>query len=324
LLLRLPPDALDATMLDACVRPSIRGAASDDIAAFQAHTGDGITLLDWSFNDSNGEVERFWRQGDGPGWMARLLPLRDELLGADMRPLYLGWLTRVCAGELDGDDVEPPVPAGLASLTPAQQALVEFLELDPDWLSAAAESSPLVLNQAAPEYDLWLAEQTAESLRGYVHLLLNGGGPETDRHVRSAFLAWQAYRNPEQLHAPRRRVADFAPAVAAARERRLEAERQARFSAEAEHQAKRAAYLAGLATTPQPVWQKIDVLLKRGSGPAHDEALHLTKELAQALNQDGKDREFQFGLDRLLDTHGKRPTWVTRLQRAGLLQKPTR
>ncbi len=322
-MLRLPVDAVDKGMLDASVEPSNCGTASGFVDAFVASTHDDMILLDWGFNDDSGEQERFWSQGDGPGWMPRLLPLRDELLRGDCRPLYLGWLARVCAGELGDEDIEPPVPVGLAALTPAQQALVEFLELDPDWLSAAAQASRAEHDQATPDHDVWLAEQTETSLRDYMRMLLDGRGQQAERQVRSSFLTWQAHRRPDEQHVPRRRVADIALGVAVAHERRLEAERQTRTAAEAERQAKRAAYLAGMAAAPQTAWQKIDALLKRGSGAAYDEALRLTQELAQALKHSGQEHDFRIGLVRLLGTHGKRPAWVTRLEKAGLLWKPS-
>jgi hypothetical protein len=75
----------------------------------------------WGFNDDSGEFERFRSQEGGPGWMCSLLSLRDELLRGDTRPLYLDWLARVCNcnEEVGDDDIEPPVPAGLQTLTPA-------------------------------------------------------------------------------------------------------------------------------------------------------------------------------------------------------------
>lgn len=64
---------------------------------------------------------------------------RDELMRGDLRPLYLGWLA---AGDaLQDGMLEPEVPSGLAELSPAQQALVEFLEIAPDLLAAASMSS---------------------------------------------------------------------------------------------------------------------------------------------------------------------------------------
>lgn len=55
--------------------------------------------------------------------MERLAPLRDELLSGDLRPLYLGWLAGVTAGEVDNDTVGPEMPPGMGQLSVAQQAL---------------------------------------------------------------------------------------------------------------------------------------------------------------------------------------------------------
>ena len=65
-------------------------------------------------------------------------------------PLYLAWLAAYGAWERDeyafdrdaDDDLEPPVPPGLGTLTAAQQALADFLRLDDDLLAIAAETSP--------------------------------------------------------------------------------------------------------------------------------------------------------------------------------------
>jgi hypothetical protein len=45
-------------------------------------------------------------------------------------------------GGVKKEAIEPPVPAGLRSLTAAQQALVEFLGINQDLLTAAAWASP--------------------------------------------------------------------------------------------------------------------------------------------------------------------------------------
>ena len=67
-----------------------------------------------------------------------LSALRAELVRGDLRCAYLAWLLAVQSDELDDDAVEPLVPAGLASLTAAQQAMAEFLRIDDDLLAAAA------------------------------------------------------------------------------------------------------------------------------------------------------------------------------------------
>ena len=141
LLLRLPRATLDQPLLAHFAAVKKASSRSRLYAAFEATVSDEHWILDWSFSDDSGEHERFCSESDGPGWMSRLLPLRDELLRGDTRALYLGWLARVCNGELAEDKLEPPLPHGLQTLSPAQQALAEFLQIDPDWLAAAAEAS---------------------------------------------------------------------------------------------------------------------------------------------------------------------------------------
>jgi hypothetical protein len=321
-LLRVPAGSVDKAMLDACVQPPAGGRPATYCDTFGVTFIDGHCLLDWSFNDDSGEYERFWSQADGPGWMSRLLPLRDEVLRGDARPIYLGRLARVCSEQLGEDDLEPPLPAGLAALTPAQAALAEFLGLDPDWLSAAAAASTPESELVKPEYDAWLADQPEQSLRDSMRLLLEGRGQEAERKVRLAFLAWQADRRPENTLATRRSVAEIAVGVATARKLRLERERQARAVAEAKREAERAAHLAAPAADPQMVWGEIDGLLNRGSGAAYDQALHLTQELSEALSHTGRGSEFWSGLVTLLAKQGTRRAWMTRLEKAGLWWMP--
>lgn len=113
-------------------------------------------IIDWTLDDSE-DHDRF-AEDDGSGWMRRLVSLRDELLRGDLRPLYLGWLAS--ADALREDALEPVVPPGLAELSPAQQALVEFLEVDADLLDAARAGS--AITPSAGEIALRrLAEGTA-------------------------------------------------------------------------------------------------------------------------------------------------------------------
>ena len=80
-------------------------------------------IFDWALDESE-NYDRFTEE-DGCSWMRRLVPLRDELLRGDLRPLYLGWLAGASNGELREDALEPEVPPGLSELSLSQQALVE-------------------------------------------------------------------------------------------------------------------------------------------------------------------------------------------------------
>jgi hypothetical protein len=75
--------------------------------------------------------------------------VRTDLAAGDLRPLYLAWLAAYGTWERDedafdydeGNDLEPPVPAGLGTLTASQRALADFLRLDTSLLTIAAQAS---------------------------------------------------------------------------------------------------------------------------------------------------------------------------------------
>jgi len=101
-------------------------------------------ILDLTSEDS-GE----WVEGAEES-LSAIVGVRSELAAGDLRGLYLAWLSAYggwerdedAFGDEDEDAVEPPVPAGLGSLTAPQRALADFLRLDPDLLAVAAQASP--------------------------------------------------------------------------------------------------------------------------------------------------------------------------------------
>ena len=119
-MVRLPIEALVKEIAESMAVPYVL-----DFKATKIHW-----IITWSLEESE-NYERFGME-DGRGWMARLAPVRDELLRGDIRSLYIGWLATVTGEMLDDDEMEPLSVSGLGSLTSAQQALAEFLEVDPD------------------------------------------------------------------------------------------------------------------------------------------------------------------------------------------------
>jgi len=79
--LRLPKAVFRKAELDAFI-----GSAVLSIDATEAHW-----IFSWTLEESE-DYDRF-AEDDGSGWMRRLIPLRDELMRGDLRPLYLGWQT---------------------------------------------------------------------------------------------------------------------------------------------------------------------------------------------------------------------------------------
>ncbi|MCG5496025.1 MULTISPECIES: hypothetical protein [Ectothiorhodospira] len=323
LLLRLPRSCFEeGTLADYAALVPENGPSSVYPPAFRALNNGEHWILEWWFNDESRSHDRFWIENDGPGWMTRLLPLREELLRGDTRPLYLGWLARVSEGEFDAGDSEPPLPAGLGALTPAQKALADFLLLDSDLIASAAVASPELPSPQAAESDIddWLATQAAETLRAPLRLMLLGRSSEAERRLRGEFLTWQRTQRQMVSCPARRTLTVIESGVEMARSLRLEREREAREAEEAKQKAERASYLAGVAKQADRAWHDIDALLQRRTGAAYDEALQRLQDLAEALHAAERGQEFRRDLEKLLVTHAGRPAWMKRLDKAGLLR----
>jgi hypothetical protein len=323
LLLRLAREIFDAPALRDYTGRTRRTIRSRVERAFDAIDTDEHCLLDWWCNDDSG----FSEEADGAGWMARLLPIRDELLRGDTRPLYLGWLARLCNGELRDDDREPPLPDGLQTLTPAQNALVEFLMLDPDYLAAAAEMShPLIVGADDSErFDRWLNTLSEDEMRATLRMLLEGRSQEAERTVRRRFLKWEKAKVPNRAElAERRCVAEIAARVGFHCGIREQREREERDAASARRKAERDRYLTSLLKDEDSAWSAIDSKLQRGSGSAYDQAFRALQDLAEAYAGAKREAIFRRRLVRLMATHGKRGAWVTRLTKAGYLWESKR
>ncbi|MGB7345190.1 MAG: hypothetical protein WBD20_13330 [Pirellulaceae bacterium] len=101
--------------------------------------GKGGILNVFPFHES-GEIEEVWDLDD---YLDSLAKVREQLIGGDLRALYLLWL---CAAYDDNEDptemIEPPVPHGLDTMPQRSTELLPFFDLDPLTLNAAADGVP--------------------------------------------------------------------------------------------------------------------------------------------------------------------------------------
>lgn len=313
LFLRVPRDALDIQTLHAFETES----------AFTVDRTDTHWLLEWALSESD-NYDRFAEE-DGRGWMGRLAPLRDELLRGDMRPLYLGWLAGVSAGEVDEAATEPLPPRGLSRLTAAQQSLVEFLEIGQDLLIAAGlpdRQAPDLDTKSDAEVDAWIVELPTAAKTAVLKLLVTGHAQQAERNLKLRFLAWQREQRPIGEAEPRRRtVAELQKLAASAAETRKKQEAAQRKRTEAEGQAKRKTYLRTLAADFDQCWRNADHRAERGIASAYDEVKRVLVELAEAYTLCASRADFDRKLAQFMVRHGKRGALVRRLADAGLWKK---
>src|SRR5436309_2507421 len=79
------------------------------------------------------EADDYWDEPGGQ--LAAMVQARSELAAGDLRLLYLAWLLALQSDEVDDEETELPVPAGLGNLSAGLQAVVDFFEIDEDLIA---------------------------------------------------------------------------------------------------------------------------------------------------------------------------------------------
>ncbi|OPY84657.1 MAG: hypothetical protein A4E72_02116 [Syntrophus sp. PtaU1.Bin208] len=308
-ILRLPKESFDHKTLSPFTAYGI----------FKVEASPSHWLLIWSLEESE-NYDRFGEM-DCSGWMARLSPLREELLRGDLRGLYIGWLAAVTQHSIDEDDLEPLGLAGLGKLTAAQRALAEFLEVDVDLLGGAGIGSPSLGSGESVQnnLDVWLKDLPQEEILGYLLQMLTGEGQLAEQTLRSRFAAWQRQAAPPH-QAPTRTVHELWLLAEQGREQRLEQEAVARRKREEQQRKKREAYLASLANDFPKAWKTAQLNAEVGSGKAYDMVCQQLVDLADAYRIHSSKKEFDTALKRFLKENSKRKALVERLIKAGLWQ----
>jgi hypothetical protein len=315
----LPDDLLDGYDLDEFV--TIRQDLDYDI-------------LDIRFSEL--EAPEDWVEYE----LGSLLALREELMDGDVRALYIVWLAserlmgigegddqgdRDDADEDEGedDDVDvPSIPPGLGTLTAAQQALAELLQVPQELLVAAGRQSPeaAAATYGAEDVASWVPllppdrrtdylVRLARNEPGLSRMLMKelrelsresqvGQGSQDHRQdaVRSAYSAGK--RVPfAALLAESRAIGAQWEREQRERERRMREEHLQQIH---EHQ--------------DEYWQRAELAVTRGSGAGYDEAAAMLAELRDIAAHFKEMPAFEARFRAWVRPHLRRPAFVQRLQ----------
>jgi hypothetical protein len=277
-------------------------------------------IIDWSLDESDDD-ERFGME-DGRGWMGRLAPLRDELLRGDQRALYLGWLAGVSTGEVDDDALEPVVPMGMSQLSAAQQALLEFLDIDPDLVAAAAAGSHEGEEWTDDDsVETWVAGLPGYEMKIVFDLLLQGASQQAERRVKSAFREWQRESGSDSPSpAIQRTVAELRTLVETAQEVRSGQQAKELARLQGEQSEKREAFLRTMAADFDRCWAVLHPCAEHGTASSYAEVTRMIADLADAYAVMARQADFDRALRLFVMRHAKRGALVRRLVAAGLWQ----
>lgn len=303
---RFPGDAVDLDTVKSC-------AGSDALAMRRASR---FVLIEFHSQEEPEDWE------EGIGWLASLVSLRADLLRGDGRALYLGWLYGVQMGETDLEAREPAVPPGLAELSAPLKALVEFLRLDTDLVTAAACASPSLSKQTAESKAAWQSWVASLDDADKDDLLCRvaGGDPAVPWELHRRFRQRTDDHGPASAAQPEprrtvRQIVDAAGALTEQRRRRLAEERARRAREEA---AKRKRYLQDLATREDSVRAEIEALIDSKQQAKYDRAVQLLTDLRDAAALSDAETDFNVYTTDLRRLHARKTSLIHRLDKAGL------
>lgn len=272
-----------------------------------------------------------WVEDDeGESWMSALVGLRADLMNGDLRAAYLGWLRgleyqgvifeeeNLEEDELpEADQLEPPVPPGLGSLSGPLRELVSFLEIDQDLLAVAADASePLtVAEPSIPALKRWIGDLAA-SEKDAIVLRLMQGDTQVSSELRRRFREETA--PPSKATTDNRRtVGELVTAMHthAAERKRQEAETKAeerRRKAEEAQQARKA-HLDSMVGREESLWNRVRVLVESKKPTEYDFAVTIVSDLHDLAKREGTTADFEERVHTLRETFANRPAFLKRL-----------
>ena len=307
-MVRLPIEALTRETTRAVAVPGML-----DIEATETHW-----IITWSMRESE-NYERFDMES-GRGWMARLVAVRDELLRGDLRSLYIGWLAAVAPEMMDDDEMEPLSVSGFGGLTAAQQALAEFLEVDPDLLAGAGMGSLAApkVEISRQDIDRWIDALPRDEVNSILKHLLEGKGQQAERSLRNRFVSWRRDLQAGDPGPSQRTVGELLQNAEKARKIRLQKEKRDRVQRVSKRRKDREAHLKDLSGGFPGAWESVREAVERGSGLGYDEASRALVDIAEAYGLFSTKKQFQEELKKFMAGYTRRKALIQRLVKAGI------
>lgn len=266
---------------------------------------------------------------DGEGWLGSLIQLRSDLMNGDHRCLYLGWLLAVLDRELDDDSLEPPVPPGLGSFNTPLESLADFLRIDPDLITAAAEKSEKESARRLSAEDIsgWVAKARSKDKDAVLIRLLEREdsrivASELRRQALSEIRAGVKAGSGPQTSGPRTVGALMARGEMIEEQRqKQEAESRARDRAERQRAEaeERKKHLESLDGKESALWTEVDKLIRAKQAKPYNKSVSLLKDLRDLADMTGNRSEFARRMSALHREHARKGTLVDRFRKADLL-----
>jgi len=285
-----------------------------------AYEKNGKVILTFLSEEEEGDE---WTEGDG--LLSSLISVRAEIAAGDLRGLYLGWLLCVQNGELDEEEIEPPVPPGLGQLSASLESLNEFLRIDPHLLQVAAQGSQIIEDTAPGKEEVlkWVGRLPSGEKDDILARLIAGKAPSLTTELFRRFIKESRKGDREIAEKSQGRTVGellHAAEERAEEQRRLTARKAAEEKAKRDREAvmARVKYLQEIAGREPRVWKQVEDLIATKHPKNYDQAVKLLLDLQELAANKGRVDEFKSKLGTLRAAEARKPSFLKRLGKARL------
>ncbi len=233
----------------------------------------------------------------------------------DLRALYIAWLacqhmTGDYEDDNDGEEEEvihvPAVPPAFATLTAAQQALAELLQMPQELLVAAAQHSKAAMPSTDDDFVAWVKLLPQDRRDDYLVRLAHNESGLSRLLVKE--LRELGQDKTQETPATGEHVT-YTTLLAESKTVKARLERERREQKQMAHQR----HLQDIHSRQDDYWHQIDQAAVRGSGAGYDEAIQLLVELREVADKFKESQEFQARLCTWVRPHLRRPALIKRL-----------
>ena len=247
-------------------------------------------------------------------WLSALLPLRQAILQEDYRVLYLAWLQAAAVSDyLEDDAQEPPVPPNLQKLNGPLQSFVDWLEMDPDLITVAAQVSQTQKELKEPFKDWLNALSEKEKTKLLMEIVTGDSAIASQLQARLRQKFAKASELPSVSDTKRRYFSELRSLA-----NTQCVERQAKEKAAAK--AKRHKYLKSLKPRQAQLWEAIKDLIARKQAQPYEQAIQHLLDLRDLAELEGNSDMFQSRIRQMQEVYSNRSGLLRRMREAKLLR----
>ena len=246
-------------------------------------------------------------------WLSVLIPIREAILQRDYRVLYLAWLQAAAVSDYLQDDAqEPTVPPNLQKLNTPLQSFVDWLAIDLDLVTVAAQVSQTQKKLKEPFKDWIDALSDKEKAELLLDIVTGDSAIASQIQARLRQKFAKVPEHPSISGDDRRSFLELRELADTQR-----SERQIKEKAAAK--AERRKYLESLKPQQTKIWETIKELIALKQAQPYEQAIQHLIDLRDLAELEDNSAIFQSRIRQMQADYSSRSGLLRRMREAKLL-----